>query len=179
MVADSRPLTDPELGSSLTHTIRSHTRTSQFLRALLVEALSWHPPLGFVRDFVVHHSGEHRGQLDLKPGGLVPVVALARWIAIAAGDASGTTIERLHRGAALGLLTTDEADTLAGGFEHIYTLLLHHEIQALRTTDTRTTTFIAPKDLDTLNRRHLRETFRAIALVQTRLDREWLNRLRG
>jgi CBS domain-containing protein len=177
MVADSRPLTDPELGASLSHTIRSHTRTSQFLRALLDEALSWHPPIGFVRDFVVHHSGEHRGQLDLKPGGLVPIVALARWIAIAAGDASGTTIERLHRGAALGLLTSDEADTLAGGFEHIYTLLLHHEAQALRSPDTRTTTFITPKDLDTLNRRHLRETFRAIALVQARVDREWHTRL--
>ena len=132
MVADSRPLTDPELGGALSPTIRSHTRTSQFLRALLDEALSWRPPIGFIRDFVVHHSGEHRGQLDLKPGGLAPVVALARWIAIAAGDASGTTIERLHRGAALGLLTTDEADTLAGGFENVYSLLLHHEVQALR-----------------------------------------------
>ncbi|MFG2044033.1 putative nucleotidyltransferase substrate binding domain-containing protein [Dactylosporangium sp. NPDC048998] len=177
MVADSRPLTEPELGGSLTQSIRSHTRTSQFLRALLDEALAWRPPVGFIRDFVVHHSGEHRGQLDLKPGGLTPIVALARWIAIAAGDASGTTIERLHRGAALGLLTTDEADTLAGGFESVYGLLLHHEIQALRDHGTPTTTFITPKELDSLTRRHLRETFRAIALVQARVDRTWLTRL--
>lgn len=179
MVADSRPLTDPELGDALTLSIRSHTRTSQFLRALLDEALSWRPPTGFIRDFVVHHSGEHRGQLDLKPGGLTPVVALARWIAIAAGDASGTTVQRLHRGAALGLLTTDEADTLAGGFDNVYRLLLHHEVQALRTAGTPPGTFIAPKELDTLTRRHLRETFRAIALVQSRVDRAWLDRLPG
>jgi CBS domain-containing protein len=177
MVADSRPLTDPELGGSLSQSIRSHTRTSQFLRALLDEALCWRPPIGFIRDFVVHHSGEHRGQLDLKRGGLAPVVALARWIAIAAGDASGTTIERLHRGAALGLLTTDEADTLAGGFENVYGLLLHHEVQTLRAGGAPTTTFIAPKELDSLTRRHLRETFRAIALVQARVDRAWLTRL--
>ncbi len=177
MVADSRPLTDPELGGALTHSIRSHTRTSQFLRALLDEALGWRPPTGFIRDFVVHHSGEHRGQLDLKPGGLTPVVALARWIAIAAGDASGTTIERLHRGAALGLLTTDEADTLAGGFEDVYGLLLRHEVRALRAPGTPADTFIAPKDLDSLTRRHLRETFRAIALVQSRVDHAWLTRL--
>ncbi|MEV4135118.1 putative nucleotidyltransferase substrate binding domain-containing protein [Dactylosporangium sp. NPDC049742] len=179
MVADSRPLTDPELGGALSQSIRSHTRTSQFLRALLDEALSWRPPAGFVRDFVVHHSGEHRGQLDLKPGGLTPVVALARWIAIAAGDASGTTIERLHRGAALGLLTTDEADTLAGGFESVYGLLLRHEVQALRAHGMPSTTFIAPNELDLLTRRHLRETFRAIALVQSRVDRAWLTRLPG
>ena len=176
MVADSRPLTDSELGGALSRTIRSHTRTSQFLRALLDEALSWHPPTGFIREFVVQRSGEHRGQLDLKPGGLAPIVALARWIAIAGGDASGTTVERLHRGAALGLLTTDEADTLAGGFENVYGLLLHHEIQALRGGGTPAT-FIAPGELDTLTRRHLRETFRVIALVQDRVDRSWLTRL--
>jgi CBS domain-containing protein len=177
MVADSRALTEPELGRSLTETVRSHTRTSQFLRALLDEALSWRPPVGFIRDFVVQHSGEHRGQLDLKPGGLTPVVALARWIAIAAGDTSGTTVERLHRGAALGLLTIDEADTLAGGFDGVYGLLLHHEIQALRAGDAPSTTFIDPKELDSLTRRHLRETFRAIAQVQERVDRTWLTRL--
>jgi CBS domain-containing protein len=177
MVADSRPLTEPELGNSLTATIRSHTRTSQFLRALLDEALSWRPPIGFIRDFVVHHSGEHRGQLDLKPGGLTPVIALARWIAIAAGDASGTTVERLRRGTTLGLLTTDEADTLSGGFESVYGLLLRHEVQDLRASESPTSTFISPKELDSLTRRHLRETFRAIAAVQARVDREWLTRL--
>ncbi|MET7401977.1 putative nucleotidyltransferase substrate binding domain-containing protein [Dactylosporangium sp. NPDC005572] len=179
MVADSRPLTDPELGWSLTGSIRSHTRTSQFLRALLDEALRWRPPAGLIRDFVVHHTGEHRGRLDLKPGGLTPVVALARWIAIAAGDASGTTVERLRRGAALGLLTGDEADTLTGGFESIYHLLLHHEVRALAAGAAPGTTFIAPKELDSLTRRHLRETFRAIALVQARVDRHWLHRLPG
>jgi len=176
MVADSRPLTNPALGRSLTETIRSHTRTKWYLRALLDEALQWKPPVGLVRDFVVHHRGEHRGQLDLKAGGLVPVVGLARWIAIVAGDAGGTTIERLRRGAALGLLTADEADTLAGGFDSIYSLLQRHELKAIRSGATPTT-FIAPGPLDLLTRRHLRETFRAVAHVQTRVDRDWTRRL--
>ncbi|MFY1671503.1 putative nucleotidyltransferase substrate binding domain-containing protein [Plantactinospora sp. WMMB334] len=176
MVADSRPLTEPALGQALTAGIRSHTRTSQFLRAVLDEALAWRPPNGFVRDFVVAHTGEHRGQLDLKAGGLTPIVALARWIAIAAGDATGGTVDRLHRGAALGLLSTDEAETLAGGFESIYGLLIQHEIAAIR--DGRTpTTYLAPKELDSLTRRHLRETFRSVALVQAGVDRNWRYRL--
>lgn len=176
MVADSRPLTDPELGRDLTENIRSHTRTSQFLRAVLDEAVGWRPPTGFVRGFVVQHSGEHRGQLDLKAGGLAPIVSLARWIAIAAGDASGTTVERLRRGTALGLLTVDEADTLAGGFDNIYGLLLHRQVTAIRVGQAPST-YVAPRELDTLSRRHLRETFRAVALVQARVDREWLHRL--
>jgi CBS domain-containing protein len=176
MVADSRPITDPALGRALTDRIRSHTRTTQFIRALLDEALGWRPPTGFVRDFVVAHSGEHRGRLDLKSGGLLPVVALARWIAIVSGDARGTTTDRLRRGAQAGLLTGDEAETLAGGFDDVYSLLLRHEAQAIRDGSTPTTYF-APADLDTLTRRHLRESFRAIAMVQARVDRDWMRRL--
>ena len=176
MVADSRPLTNLPLGRALTEQIRSHTRTTGFLRALLDEALGWRPPTGFVRDFVVAHSGEHRGQLELKSGGLVPVVALARWIAIVSGDARGTTTDRLRRGGQMGLLSADEADTLAGGFDNIYSLLLRREAHALRDGVTPTTYF-APGDLDTLTRRHLRESFRAIALVQARVDRDWTRRL--
>jgi len=176
MVADSRPLTDPPLGRALTEQIRSHTRTTQFLRALLDEALGWRPPTGFVRDFAVAHSGEHRGQLDLKSGGLLPVVALARWIAIVSGDAHGTTTDRLRRGAQTGLLSTDEADTLAGGFDDVYTLLMRHEAHAIRDGGTPTTYF-SPADLDTLTRRHLRESFRAIAMVQSRVNNDWMRRL--
>jgi CBS domain-containing protein len=178
MVADSRPLTNPTLGRSLTATIRSHTRTRWFLRALLDEALSWKPPAGFIRDFVVHHSGEHRGEIDLKAGGQAPIVGLARWIAIAAGDASGSTVERLRRGAAVRIVSRDEADALANGFENIYALLLHRETEAIRAGN-RPTTYIAPKDLDTLTRRHLRETFRVVAQVQARMDRDWTYRLSG
>jgi CBS domain-containing protein len=176
MVADSRPLTDLPLGLHLTESIRSHTRTSQFLRALLDEALAWKPPTGFVRDFIVEHSGEHRGELDLKRGGLAPVVALGRWIAIATGDARGTTPERVRRGSAVKLLTADEADVLVGGFEHIYALVLDHELADVR-SGRRPQSFVAPRELDSLTRRQLRETFRAIARVQQRADVDWIGRL--
>jgi CBS domain-containing protein len=176
MVADSRPVTNPQLGRALTEQIRSHTRTTQFLRALLDEALGWRPPTGFVRDFVVAHSGEHRGQLDLKSGGLAPVVSLARWIAVVCGDARGTTTDRLRRGLQTGLLSADEADTLTSGFNDVYSLLLRHEVHAVRRGVTPTT-YLSPKHLDTLTRRHLRETFRAIGLIQARVDRDWMRRL--
>jgi CBS domain-containing protein len=176
MVADSRPLTDVSLGRSLTDTMRSHTRTTQFLRAMLTEALGWRPPTGFVRDFVVHHSGEHRGRLDLKAGGLAPVVGLARWVAIVTGDALGTTPERLRRGADRGLLGADEARTLAGAFEDVYSVLLDHEVRAIR-TGAEPSTYLDPKTLDTLTRRHLRESFRAVSAIQHRIDADWRYRL--
>jgi CBS domain-containing protein len=178
MVADSRPLTEVDLGRHLTDTIRSHTRTSQFLRALLDEALAWRPPIGLIREFVVQHRGPHHGQVDLKRGGLSPIVALGRWIAIVTGDARGTTPERLVRGSAAGLLIEDEQKTLVVGFDNIYTLLYDRELQAIRSGDAPTT-FVRPRDLDSLSRRHLRETLRAIARVQARVDLDWIHRLSG
>ncbi|MBX6748569.1 MAG: CBS domain-containing protein [Micromonosporaceae bacterium] len=175
MVADSRPLTNPELGRCLADTAPAPGRT-RFLRGLLDEALAFRPPVGFVRDFVVEHGGVHSGELDLKKGGLAPVVGLARWVAIATGDVAGSTTERLRRGADRGVLTADEAQTLAVAFDDVYGLLLRHEAEAL-SRGVEPTTYIAPRHLDTLTRRHLRETFRAIRSVQERLDERWMARL--
>src|SRR5262249_22532960 len=46
------------------------------LRLLARFALHFRPPTGFLRDFVVEHSGERRGQLDIKHGGMIPIVDL-------------------------------------------------------------------------------------------------------
>jgi CBS domain-containing protein len=177
MIADSRPLTNPELGRHLTDVLRSHMRTSQFLRALLDEALAWRPPTGVVRAFIVKRRGEHRGELDLKRA-LTPAVAIGRWIGIATGNADGTTPQRLRRGADAGLLAPGERDTLLGGFEMIYALLLDQEVGAIRAGATPST-YVSPQTLDPLTRRVLRETLRAIRAVQTRVDQEALWRLTG
>jgi CBS domain-containing protein len=152
IVADSRPITEVTIGRAVTDTIRETTCSADFLDALLRFTLTARPPVGFIRDFVVEHSGEHRGGLDLKRGGLLPISALARWLAIALGEVRGSTTERLSRAAAPGLLSTDEAETLAGAFKDVYELLLRQEVAAIR--DCRPlSNWIAPRDLDPLTRR--------------------------
>ncbi|HEY1919753.1 MAG TPA: putative nucleotidyltransferase substrate binding domain-containing protein [Streptosporangiaceae bacterium] len=176
IIADSRPITELTVGRVVTDTIRETTRGTDFLDALLQLSVADRPPAGFIRDFVVEHSGEHRGSLDLKRGGLRPISALARWLAIAIGDVRGTTPERLHRAAAAGLLTDDEAQTLAGAFADVYELLLRQEITALR-EGRRPSRWVAPRSLDNLTRRHLRDSFHAIAAVQAELVGAWKTRL--
>ncbi|MBL8932832.1 MAG: cyclic nucleotide-binding domain-containing protein [Kineosporiaceae bacterium] len=178
MLADSRPISSVALGTTVTERLMSTTRTPQFLRMLLEYTLSSRPPTGFVRDFVVEHSGEHRGQLNLKRGGLRPVTSLGRWVAVVTGDVRGTTPERLRRAADAKLLTADESESLIGAHEQIYGLLLQMEVEALRTS-TPVSTYVAPAKLDSLTRRHLRESFRAIANVQSRLDSNWQGTLPG
>jgi CBS domain-containing protein len=176
MLADCRPVTGKALGAQVLDAMLAPARSNQFLHALLEYTLASRPPTGFVRDFVVEHSGEHRGELDLKRGGLRPVTSLGRWVGVVTGDARGTTPQRIERGAAAGLLTQDESQTLVGAYRQIYALLLAEEVEALR-AGRPASTYVAPGELDTLTRRHLRESFRAVARVQDRLEAQWQQRM--
>lgn len=176
IAADSQPLTQLALGRTITDTIRATTRSNEFLGALLRFTLAKKPPIGFVRGFVVDQSGEHRGDLDLKAGGLTPICALARWLAIAQGDVRGSTIDRLKRAASAGLLREEEADILINAFKDIYQLVFEAEIAAIR-GGREGSSWISPQSLDSLTRRHLRESFRAVSAIQTRLHNEWESRL--
>ncbi len=176
IAADSQPLTQLALGRTITDTIRATTRSNEFLGALLRFTLAKKPPIGFVRGLVVDQSGEHRGDLDLKAGGLTPICALARWLAIAQGDVRGSTIDRLKRAASAGLLREEEADILINAFKDIYQLVFEAEIVAIR-GGREGSSWISPQSLDSLTRRHLRESFRAVSAIQTRLHNEWETRL--
>lgn len=176
IAADSQPLTQLALGRTITDTIRATTRSNEFLGALLRFTLAKKPPIGFVRGFVVDQSGEHRGDLDLKAGGLTPICALARWLAIAQGDVRGSTIDRLKRAASAGLLREEEADILINAFKDIYQLVFEAEIAAIR-GGREGSSWISPQNLDSLTRRHLRESFRAVSAIQTRFHNEWESRL--
>ena len=106
------------------------------------------------------------------------MTSLGRWVAVATGDASGDTATRLRRGIDARLLTHDEAETLIAAHEQIFGLLLEREIAAIR-SGVPADTYLAPDSLDSLTRRHLRESFRAIAHVQGRLESIWTNRAGG
>jgi CBS domain-containing protein len=177
IVIDSRPLTEVAIGRTVTDVMRRRVRNADFLAAFVKEATAVKPPTGFVREFVVDHGGHHRGQLDLKRGGLLPVAALGRWVAVVTGDTRGGTLDRLRRGREAGLLTHDEADTLAAAFDQVYELLLRRDLAAI-SAGTEPTTYVDPRELDTLTRRHLRETFRATAAIQEAVAADWSRRVR-
>ena len=95
VLADSRPVWSSD-GAATGGGLWEGQPTPELLRLLARFALSFRPPTGFLRDFVVEHSGERRGQLDLKHGGMIPIVDLARWAGMAAGVAGASTRERLR-----------------------------------------------------------------------------------
>jgi CBS domain-containing protein len=171
VLVDSRPVWGVHTGTPVADTFRLAPRNPALLRMLARYALSYRPPTGFFRGLVVEHSGEHRGRLDLKHGGMIPIVDLARWAGMAAGVTSASTRERLRAAAAAGTLSAADAHTLTEAFELINGLRLAHQVHQLRAGE-EPDNYVDPRSLSPLTRSHLREAFRAVAGVQKRVAAE-------
>jgi CBS domain-containing protein len=171
VLVDSRPVWGVHTGTPVADTFRLATSKPALLRLLARFALSYHPPTGFLRGLVVEHSGEHRGRLDLKHGGLIPIVDLARWAGMAAGVTSASTPERLRAAAAAGTLPPGDAHTLGDAFELISGLRLAHQVRQLR-AGAEPDDYVDPATLSPLTRSHLKEAFRAVASIQKRVMAE-------
>lgn len=171
VLVDNRPVWGIHTGTPVADTFRPAPNNPALLRLLARFALSHRPPTGFLRGLVVEHSGEHRGRLDLKHGGVIPIVDLARWAGIAAGVTSASTTERLKAAATAGTLPAADAHTLEDAFALITGLRLAHQVDQLRAGE-RPDDFVNPAALSPLTRTHLKEAFRAVASIQKRVAAE-------
>jgi CBS domain-containing protein len=134
-------------------------------RWMLKLALAAKPPTGFMRNITVEGSGKHAGTFDIKKGGLLPIVDMARYFALVGEIPANHTLDRLRAATDLGIMERTEAQVLEEAFELFTAMRLEHQVAQLeqgREPDNR----INPRDLDPLTRRYLRDAFREVAVVQ-------------
>jgi CBS domain-containing protein len=134
---------------------------SRFAAAALAER----PPTGFLRDFVLHSTGERKGVLDIKRGGLLPIESLARWSGLAAGIGAASTTERLRASELAGTLSSSDAAALRDALELMSALRMEHQVEQLR-AGRKPDDLVAPKSLPPVTRTALKEAFRAVRRVQ-------------
>jgi CBS domain-containing protein len=128
-------------------------------------ALAAKPPTGFMRDIVVSASGRRQKALDIKHGGLLPVIDLARYVALRGDIQANHTLDRLRAATKLGLLQAEAARVLEEAFELFSALRLDHQVaQIERGRDPDD--LLDPREIDPLTRRYLRDAFREVAAVQ-------------
>ena len=154
-----------DAGTHLARVFAQAPNRELMLRRLAAVAVAVRPPTGFLRDFVLHSSGERRGVLDIKRGGLVPVVNLARWSGLLAGVTAASTRARLKASREAGTLSAGEAGTLRDAFELFSSLRMEHQVDQLRDGE-RADDLIAPSSLTPVTRTALKEAFRAVSHVQ-------------
>ncbi len=132
-----------------------------FIAHLAQGALDFYPPLGFF-----NRLRSNDGRIDVKKGGLAPIVGLARVAALAGGSLERSTLERLVTAGNSGvILSRDDASELAEIFKFLLHLRLRQQLAALeanRPLDHN----VQLSSLSTLERRHLRDGFVMIRRIQ-------------
>lgn len=135
-----------------------------FLSHMIRGALEFRPPLGFFKRIRTDN-----GKVDLKKGGIGPIVALARAAALCAGSHERSTLARLEAAGASGsLLTEENAHALGDIFSFLLHLRLRRQLTAYRHKQALDHA-ISLAELSILERRHLHEAFVMIKLIQDAL----------
>lgn len=152
---------DPALDAPL---LRADERPL-FLRHLGRRALDARPPVGFVRDLVVEHKGEHAGTVDLKHGGIAIIGNLARAHAARSGVTAKRTLDRLRGAEGAGSIDAETREGLEEAFRFLWEVRLRHHVEQHR-AGLEPDDFVDPHELGALARPGLKEAFRIVARAQ-------------
>ena len=159
------PTQAEKLFDGVLHKVSTNTL---FQRMLAQNALVLRPPIGRFRDFVVARSGSEKDTLDLKRQGLMPFVDGARLLALSHGIAECNTLERFSLLKAQGVIEAKDADA----YEEAYHFIQLIRMQQHQRQDREGRPFsnrIDPDNLNHLDRRILRESFRQAKRLQASL----------
>lgn len=141
--------------------IESAGRQDIFLARMAKNAVGFRPPLG-----LFHRIREQPAGVDLKKGGIIPIVALARLYALALGIRARGTVDRLTRAAGEpDGVSIEGADTLREAFRFLLHLRLAHQLRSHR-EGRPIDNSVRLEELTALERRHLKDTFVEIAELQ-------------
>ena len=171
---DLRPLRDPEgLFEEIHDTVLAHSKANRiFIAYMAANALKHRPPLGFFRNFVLIHGGDHDHTFDIKHRGTVPIIDLARVYALSGGIDDTNTLDRLRAAAGTDALSREGSANLIDAAEFIGTLRMRHQARQLRSGE-KADNFLSPDELSPLERGHLKDAFILINTMQESLGQRY------
>ncbi len=102
-----------------------------FLAHMVANALQHQPPLGVFKGIAAIRSGEHKGTIDLKHTGVVPIVDLARVYALAGGHEAVNTHDRLVSAAGGASISEQSARDLRDALEFIAFTRIQHQARQI------------------------------------------------
>lgn len=143
-----------------------------FLAHMVGNALGQRPPLGLFGRIAVERGGAHPGTVDLKHGGIVPIIDLARIHALAGGVEAVNTRERLLAVADGGEVSPQAARDLIDTLEFIAALRIAHQS---RQTDAgqQPDNHLRLAELSGFERSTLRDAFKVVRELQAVLGQRY------
>lgn len=149
----------------LTERIRAARHHPRFMRLIARVGAGYPVALGFRGQLATGRDGDAPGRLDLKRGGVIPLVNLVRYHALASGVTISSTLDRLEAVVGAGGLDRAAAEALEEAFEVIMRLRFEHHaalIAAGRPVDN----LIDPATLSPIAVAELREALAVVRRAQ-------------
>lgn len=159
-----------DLRTYVTRTVKANPF---FLQELYHDDKEQRVALGWFGRFITEKDNpEHRGKINLKHNGTLPLVQSLRLLALREGVPETATLERLDALHAQGLFDRDEYDYLAGAFRCITFLLLRQQIADFK-AGRNVTNYVDPESLTEREREELTDAFKAIDRLLDRIRGEF------
>lgn len=118
----------------------------------------------------------HKGALNLKLTGTMPMVESLRMLCLREGIAETSTLRRLEALRDVGQVDADTCDSLRGAFLHVSKLLLRQQIRDFQSGE-RVSNYVHPETLSTRERHMLLDAFRVIEDLRERVRTEFTGQL--
>ena len=148
-----------ELRGRVTQMARSRPA---FLAELNREAGRVGVALGWFGRFVVENQkSDHKGKINLKHSGTLPLVTSLRLLSLRDGVAETGSLARIAALHEKGVLSRDEADYLGGAFDHITGILLRQQLADFK-AGRRVSNFVHPDELSEREKDILVDSLKAI-----------------
>ena len=142
---------------------------NMFQRMMAQSAVQNKPPLGgLFRNFALDKKGLEKDTLDLKVKGLAPFVDGIRVLALSHGVETSNTLERIRQLVSKGVIERLDGDAYAEAY-HFIQLIRMQQHQQQSHNDLAYSNRIYPDELNHLDRRILRESFRQAQRLQASL----------
>lgn len=131
-----------------------------FMAKLAGAALNFRAPMGLFRRIRTDS-----GLVDIKTGGVAPMVSMARVYGLDARSGAKTTRERFEAAIAAGKLSPDKGHNAIETYRYLLQLRLNSQLTAIK-ADGQPDNFIRLKSLSSMEHRHLKDAFHSIRELQ-------------
>ena len=164
---DLRPVYgDTSLFDELQIKMLNKTKKNQlFITHMIGNALSHKPPLGFFRNFLMVQNDKHKNALNIKHRGIVPIVDIARVVALKYGLKETNTVERLNAALECKGMSREMHGNLIDALEFISSLRIRHQAEQIR-KGIDADNFLPVGELSGLEKSHLKDSFEIIKTMQ-------------
>ncbi|MEM8930884.1 MAG: DUF294 nucleotidyltransferase-like domain-containing protein [Acidobacteriota bacterium] len=164
---DVRPVAGPLDLTPLDTQITAAGRQSGFLHHLFETASIFRPPIG-----LFGRLRTDRGALDLKAGGIAPIVGMARVAGLAAGSLERGSLARLTAAVDADVLARPDRERLDDIFRFLLDLRLRHQLDQKR-RDVAVTSSVRLADLSAVDRDRLKRSLGRVSRLQEALGLRW------